>query len=233
MYDGGVPTPPTVTKTLRVRLIYAQPAGNPAGSRFYVSYSGSNPDAAACATFATGVRGAWTTHLAPMLSGNAELTAIDVQDLDISAGAAGTDPTAVAGTRSGSNLPQQVAAILEFGIARRYRGGKPKMYTPYGVESDTSSGVIDWTTTFQGQLVSAWNAFMTEVLALGIGGDSLVAQVNVGYYSGFTVVTNPITGRTRDVPKYKSGPITPDQVTSVGMRTLFGSQRRRRTSSTP
>jgi hypothetical protein len=50
--------------------------------------------------------------------------------------------------------------------------------------------------------------------------------VNVSYYNGFTVVTNPTTGRARNVPTLRGTPVV-DTVTGIVARVQVGSQRRR------
>jgi hypothetical protein len=70
------------------------------------------------------------------------------------------------------------------------------------------------------------NAFFAALEAAVWSGASSLAQVNVSYYKGFTVVTSPTTGRARNVPTLRSAPVV-DAVTAQAVRTSIGTQRRR------
>jgi hypothetical protein len=119
---------------------------------------------------------------------------------------------------------------VEYGIARRYRGGKPRSYFPFGVAGDYATDA-----TWSGSLVTAVNsgvtAFYAAIAALSIGAMGTLAHVNLSYYKGFTNVTNP-SGRERAVPTYRSSALL-DTVTGYSAKTVMGSQKRRRTSTTP
>ncbi|MGH9123011.1 MAG: hypothetical protein ACRDYC_13890, partial [Acidimicrobiales bacterium] len=57
---------------------------------------------------------------------------------------------------------------------------------------------------------------------------------SISYYKGFTSVLNPVTGRTRDVPKVRAGadlPVPIDTVTALIVNPKPGSQRRRQLHS--
>jgi hypothetical protein len=58
-----------------------------------------------------------------------------------------------------------------------------------------------------------------------------LAHVNLSYYKGFTNVTNS-SGRERAVPTYRDAALV-DPVTGYFGKAIMGSQRRRRTSTTP
>jgi hypothetical protein len=51
--------------------------------------------------------------------------------------------------------------------------------------------------------------------------------VSVSYYEGFTSVTNPITGRTKDVSKLRTGGPVVDVVSAIIVANGPKSQRRR------
>ncbi|MGO9750265.1 MAG: hypothetical protein ACLP8S_05560 [Solirubrobacteraceae bacterium] len=55
----------------------------------------------------------------------------------------------------------------------------------------------------------------------------LIGQVNVSYYEGFQVVTDPLTGRSRNVSQLRSeGPVV-DRITGFSINPKLGSQRGR------
>jgi hypothetical protein len=191
----------------------------------YFAYSGGAPSAADCDTIAAGIGTAWNTNLAAYLSGSGLLETVTVQDLASSSGAESTHTVSHAGTRSG-NVPTLAACvIMSHHIARRYRGGKPRSYLPYLVTADLTGASV-WGATPIGNLNSAWAAFITACAAVTGGSTAVGAHVNVSYFHGFTVVTNPVTHRARNVPTPRATPVVDTVTTSVARR-LMGSQRRR------
>lgn len=223
-----VPLP--ASPCVRVRLVYETPSAGEAGSRFYLSYSGSAPSAANCTTLAGDVEAAWVSHMASLTPVLWALNEVDVLDIATETGLSGQWTGSEDGTRSSTGIPQQVATNVEFDIARRYRGGKPRMFLPPGVASDASNE-NEWTSTFQGLVNTGIDAFMAEINALSIGSMGTLQHVNLSYYKGFTNITNS-SGRERAVPTYRAAALL-DTVEGYACKAVMGSQRRRRTSTTP
>lgn len=224
------PVPPPESPCVRVRLVYNDGAGQLAGSRFYLSYTGSAPTAANCVTLAGDIETAWTAHLAPLQSSNYDLVEVDVLDIATDAGASGQWTGSSAGSRSGTDLPLSIATNVEFDIARRYRGGKPRMFMPAGVETDLATQAV-WSNSFITAVNTGVAAFFSAIEALSIGAIGTLAHVNLSYYQGFTNITTS-SGRERAVPKYRTAAKV-DPVTGYATKAVIGSQRRRRTSTTP
>lgn len=215
---------------VRVRLIGEDPSANDWGVRFYLSYTGSAPSGANLNTLATDVAAAWASHLNSLFSENAIFEEVDCIDIATHTGASGSANPAAAGARSGTSLPAQVAFNVEYAIARRYRGGKPRGYFPFGVDGDLQD-VAHWTSALHDAVLAGVEAFMAEVTALSIGSMGTLAHVNLSYYSGFTNHTNT-SGRSRAVPTYRATALS-DPVTGYIPRTELSSQRRRRLATTP
>jgi len=215
---------------LRVRLSGTDTAGNTWGTRFYLSYAGSAPTGANCVTLAGDIEAAFASDLASLMGAAYTLTEVDVLDIATDSGLSGQWTGTETGTRSGSNFPAQVCTNIEYGVARRYRGGKPRGFWPFGVESDASS-LSSWTGGFVTAVNSGIVAFFTAVEALSVGAVGALRHVNLSYYSGFTNHTNT-SGRERAVPTYRATAVH-DNVTSYATKVEYGSQRRRRTSTTP
>lgn len=133
------------------------------------------------------------------------------------------------GSRSGSQVANQIAMNVEFGIARRYRGGKPRMYLPAGVDSDFLGG-SNWQSAFITSTNSAVASFFAALEALSIGAMGTLNHVNLSYFLGFKNFTTP-SGRERAVPQYRPTAVH-DDVTGYFAKAVLGSQRRRRTSTT-
>jgi hypothetical protein len=226
-----MPTPPLPeTPCIRARLIYNQESAKTAGNRLYFSYAGSAPAAADCTTLATDIAAAWSTHMASITYDGNSLNEVDVQDIATDSGAFGTWDGDDSGTRSGAFVPDNCAFNVEFDLSRRYRGGKPRVFLPAGVQGD----LLDqskWSVTFQGLVETAWSAFIAEIEALSVGAVGALAHVNISYYKGFTNFTQP-SGREKAVSKYRDTALV-DTVVGYSYKQVVGSQRRRRTSTTP
>lgn len=216
---------------VRVRLIYNQ--ANPAegGNRFYLSYTGSAPTGANCTTLATDVGAAWTSHLASLVATAYELTEVDVLDIATDSGLSGQANPASGGTISAPELPGSCATNIEFNIARRYRGGKPRMYLPPPAQEQLQNQA-SYTATHVANSSAGAAAFFAELEGLSIGAMGTLQHVNLSYYSGFTNVP-PVPGRrAKVIPNYRATALH-DNVVGYSAKTIVGSQRRRRTSTTP
>ena len=214
---------------MRVRLDYEEAGGTLAGSRFYLSYAGAAPTAGNCITLAGDIAAAWATHLAPSVHQGFSLSEVDVLDIASDTGSSGQWTGNNVGGDSSTAVPNNVATNVEFDIARRYRGGKPRMFLP-PPGADGLSTPDKWTTAFTDSVNTAMAAFFAEIEALSIGAVGTLAHVNLSYYKGFTNVTNS-SGRTRAAPKYRDVALV-DSVNGYAAKSVVGSQRRRRTSVT-
>lgn len=222
-------TPPLpASPCVRCRLDYTQGDGLKGGSRFYLSYSGSAPTSGNCATLASDIATAWGSDLASLVNEAWALTEVDVLDIATDDGASGLWTGSTSGSRSGSGFAAAVATNIEFEIARRYRGGKPRMFLPPGVVTDELDS-----SHFNTAYVTAANtgiaAFFTAIQALSIGAIGTLTHVNLSYYKGFTNIPTS-SGRERAVPTYRSTALV-DTVTGYSVKALMGSQRRRRTAT--
>lgn len=215
---------------VRVRMGFNLLSGTQMGNRFYLSYSGSAPTAANCVTLGTDIASAWATRLSPYAYVNQVLAEVDVQDIATNTGAFGTAAVSHAGALTGGTLTANTAVNVEFDIARRYRGGKPRIFWP--PPDDTTLASEDkWSTTFISNMNLATSEFFSDIEALTVGSMGTLQHVNISYYQGFTNVTNS-SGRTRAAPKYRSPTAKVDPVTGYACKAVVGSQRRRRTATT-
>lgn len=215
---------------VRVRLIYNEGAVGESGNRFYISYAGSAPSGGNCASLATSIQGFWSSHLAPQISNAFALEEVDVLDIATDSGLSGQWTGSDPGQATGTGPPANVATNVEFGIARRYRGGKPRFYLPPGDNGDILS-LSSWTGQFVTNTTAAVTAFFAAIEALAVGSMGTLQHVNLSYYSGFKNVANS-SGRERAVPQYRATALS-DPIVGYSCKAIVGSQRRRRTSSTP
>lgn len=224
-------TPPLpASPCVRVRLIYTQTDGAEAGSRFYLSYTGSAPTVANLNTLASDIASQWATDIAPLCGSAFALTEIDILDIATNSGNSGLWTGSHSGTAATNNLSSNAATNVEFQIARRYRGGKPRMYFPPGTVEQSANGG-NWGSTYISLVNTNVVAFFNAIEALSIGSMGSLTHVNLSYYQGFKNVTNS-SGRERAVPTYRTTALV-ETVTGYSCKKLIGSQRRRRAATTP
>jgi hypothetical protein len=134
------------------------------------------------------------------------------------------------GSVGGTILPAGTAMVISKKVARRFRGGHGRLYL-----CGLNEGTLQNAQTFNG---SALNSVQTAFTALdtAIKGASYSAWTSpvgvvVRYFQGFTVVTNPITHRARNVPNPIPGGPTTDTILSLTPSFKVASQRRRNLQS--
>lgn len=226
-----MPTPPVV-QAVRVHLNYKETDGALSGNRFHIAYSGSAPTPGNCATLAGDISSAWNSNLASLVNVDWSLYEVDVLDLASETGASGQDDTIHAGTSSGTVLPANSATNVEFDIARRYRGGKPRIYLPPTV----AGNMLDpghWQPSFISGVNTQVAAFFAAIAALSIGSMGTLNHVNISFYNGVYTTTPPWRGPGyKYPPKYRTTPLV-DNISGYSCKAVIGSQRRRRTASSP
>lgn len=220
-----MPALPPVPDTLRLTLKYSSYGDADIINRWYHSYEGGPPDSADLGLLLLQVFAAWGAQLKALYATTMELIELEAVDLSSATAGAATLTEATTGTRAGTQLPLNCAALLNFKVSRRYRGGKPRMYIPFGVDAD----LLDpqhWTVANAAGFATQWGAFIGEIDGFLAGTTTVGPQVNVSYYEGFTSVLNPITGRTKDVAKPRADPLV-DLIVATECNPRIGTQRRR------
>lgn len=224
-------TPPLpASPCLRVRLIWNEGVPGEGGVRFYLSYAGSAPTGANCISIATDIAAAVSSDLLGVTPNDITYNEVDVLDIATDSGLSGQWNGTDEGTRGAAGLPYQVATNVEYGIARRYRGGKPRGYWPFGVMGDLATDAT-WSSGFVTAVNTAVGNFFTAVEAISVGAVGALHHVNLSYYKSFMNVPNS-SGRERAVPQYRPTALL-DTITGYSTKVVLGSQKRRRTSTTP
>lgn len=198
--------------------------------RFYCTYSGDPPTVADLDAFCSSVAAQWNASLKPMAHPNVTLVEVLAQDLSSDTGAVGTASVSLAGDRSGGPLPAGVVSLVNFVVARRYRGGKPRIYLPYGTDTDVSTPQA-WTAGFITALTAAWAAFITDSFAAVWTGGGPLEQVVVSYYLGSTATETGVPGppaymRGHTHPTLRAAPVN-YSITGFSVNPIPASQRRR------
>lgn len=220
-----MPALPNVSKVIKCALRFTDGINTDIITRFYLRYSGSAPNSTELSDWATAVREAFATNLAGDLNENLSLIEVEMIDLSSPTAAQGTDATAVPGTATDDPVPVSAAVISSYQISRRYRGGHPRGYWPLGQSTNLETPQT-WTAAFIAACHSVLSDFFTDVRSNGPSGAGTVDHVNVSYFQGFTVITDPVTGRARNVPNVRGVPVV-DVVSSRVERIRVGTQRRR------
>jgi hypothetical protein len=194
------------------------------GFRTFWHYTAGTVSASNLDALANAVTTSWNTHVAAMVSTSQMLEEVLIEDIGSATGQTGASTTTSTGTRTGGELPVSNCVLINYSIARKYRGGKPRSYMPGGVDTDTTDG-RHWTTAFQNAYLAALNSHTSDIVnnSQAISG---MAQHNIGYYQGFVAVEDPITHRYRNVPQYASPPHD-DLITLISVNPVIGTQRRR------
>lgn len=217
-----LPSPGAVIKSV---INWRVDANELAKTIHYWSYSGGSPVAGDLSTLASDIVDNGQGEFQDLAGDTVGMLSCECTDLSSDMGAQATAGTPWVGTRGAGILAAGTAVLVNHSIARRYRGGKPRTYLPLGIASDLTTGGV-WSNAFTGAVDGAWGAFTGDIVGGSYGGITITNIVNVSYYSGFTVVTSPTTGRSRNVPKLRSSPIV-NAFTGHTVSELVASQRRR------
>jgi hypothetical protein len=218
--------------SIRVRLIGNKGTGTEWGNRLYFNYSGTAPDGAQCTTLAGDIAAAWNTNLASIINNGIALEEVDVLDITTAMGASGQWSGTHNGTYSGTQLPEQVANNVEFNIAERYRGGKPRIYLPPPADGALYTAST-WTSAFVSASNTAVDAFFAAVVALSVSPFGTLSHVVLSYYHGYNTTSPPWRGPGyKYPPKYRSTALSLP-IAGYSTKVGLGSQKRRRTSTSP
>ncbi len=107
----------------------------------HVNYASPAPTRNILNEYAASIDGQIAAHLIPLFSTEVRTVEIVVTDLTSRTSARGIAESWQIGTRPGLPNGAAVAALINFKIARRYRGGKPRLYVPFFVASDLTPGL--------------------------------------------------------------------------------------------
>jgi hypothetical protein len=159
---------------------------------FHVRYSPGPPTQADMNSLATGLAAAWTSALAPLHSATVSMSGTTVVDLSSNVGLVGTDATLRAGTASTTtNLPANVALVGSFKIARRYRGGHPRMYLTGQLGANTTN-TTTWIPAWVTSTSNGFTSWRTAINALTYTSMPTINLVNLSYYSHGALRGTPV-----------------------------------------
>lgn len=182
--------------------------------RFYEQYTGVAPIVGDLLTLGALYGPAFTADLAPVMSPNLSYSTVLIEDLSSPISAAAESAfTGLVGTEVGADIPAATTALINYEISRRYRGGKPKNFVPFGTGADLLTDQT-WEVASADGFLGAWLDFFAVAGDNPWPGAGVISPVNISYYTGFTAVENPITHRYRNVPNMRVTPLV-DLITAV------------------
>lgn len=220
---------PSPGNIIRVHLRWGPSDTNQWASRFFLKYTGGPPTASDLNTLCTNVMTHYVATLLGYVQNNIYFTEVAAVDLSSDSGAEGIWSGSEQGTNGTGVVPEDACIQVNFQIPRRYRGGKPKLFLPPASSAHVVN-LNDWDSTVVSGVTTAWGTFMSDILADTYSSFTLTDNVNVSFYSGFTVFITP-SGRARNLPKARTSPLV-DPISNHAVRAEIGSQRRRRTAFT-
>lgn len=215
---------PAVANVMRADFIWSTSGDLDVMNRLFFLYTGGAPTAPDCVSFASSIFTAMAAQSSEW-GEDVSLTNVIVTDLSIVSGNQGEQSSSAPGGKITDNQAASISLLANYHITRRYRGGKPRSYWPWLVGSDMLNR-RSWSPAAVTAAEGALSTFFSTVIGTLHGSTTITEHVNVSYFSGFDVVTNPITGRARNVPKRRVTPEV-DAITGFTMSLKPGSQRRR------
>lgn len=219
-----MPPLPPVPNTLKAVIHWTIGSDVTGQTVTHWGYSGSAPNAAACAALATSFRTACTAWDDQCPTSNS-MTSFVITDLASTLGSTGENVTPVACTRAGTALPANAAVTVDFIVANRYRGGKGKAFIPAGVDADLLTNQ-QWGTAFLGTMHTAAVGWANAFIGSSSGGTTITDQRIVSYFAGYNPPTTLPSGRVKQTPKLRTSP-TYYIVEAYQPQPKIGSQRRR------
>ena len=184
-----------------------------------MAYTGVVPDATTLLTWLTSdVQAPWETLLEAEGSTDLSAVSIEAQDLGSPTGGSATvTPTAV-GARTGDFAPASACVVCSWEINRRYRGGHPRTYFPFGTAGTYESGSAKlWYTGFIAACQTAIGTFKSAIEGTSTAGTDFTTLVSVSYYDR---VINPVA------PYRRTDPVV-DPVVALTVKQRICTQRRR------
>lgn len=149
----------------------------------YVQYTAGVPGAADLATLASDLATLYDTQLQQWLGTIIELKQVEAIDVSSGSGNAGIWTGTLAGAVGGGVTPANVAVCISKKVARRYRGGHPRIYLG-GIPTSSLADAKSFTPTFRNNMEVAAVAFRTAINAKTYATTGQITLANVSYYQG-------------------------------------------------
>lgn len=218
-----MPALPAVPKVVRVDHHWTEATDPNVQVRGFFQYTGALTLTDA-ATWLSGIVTGLGTFMASFSQPTLSLQLSELTDLTSNTAPQVQNGTVITGGAGASPLAAGVAMVMKYHIARRYRGGHPRVYLP-GMGATYLSTPTTWNATSLANVTAGWITYLAAAIAAAPVAVGTVTHVNISYFHGFTVVILP-SGRARNVPTPRPTPLI-DVINNVSGNDTPGSQRRR------
>jgi hypothetical protein len=222
-----MPALPDVPGVLRVTYLWNIGSDLSCTSRQYIAYTGTAPTNAVCGAIATAAYSAAAPAYTSYMSSERSIEGVEVVDLTSPVSGVGAHTQHTPGAVAGAGLPAEVCVIVNAQVARRYRGGKPRVYLPLGQPADLLTPQL-WQSASVASFQAAHNAATVGVSGTTFSGTVVGSWVSVSYYAGFHNTYDPAFPliRGKNVSNPRTVPLV-DPILSYSVNAKVGSQRRR------
>lgn len=186
---------------------------------FHIGYSGTAPSAGQLASFMTGDLVPATETLFNA-EGSTDLTGdtVEMIDLSSSTGASQSETLTVTGTRTGDFAPSSAAVVASWTIDRRYRGGHPRSYFPFGTAGTYEAASSKfWDSGFITDVSTKLGIWVLAITGVTIGATVFEGLVNVSY----------VDKNLNPTPPYRRTTPVVDPIVAYQVRQRICTQRRR------
>jgi hypothetical protein len=220
-----MPALPPVPNCLKLTMLWTIGGDSTAQTVTHWTYTGGAPSAADCITLAALWVSGSGAHFPAVTPTNVRCTGAVILDLASNTGNEGQSASSWVGTRTGAQMNGATCFVVNHEVARRYRGGKPKSFLPFGVAGDLTDPQ-HWSSSFVSTAGGAWVTTAGAFVGSAGGTTTISHQASVSYYQGYNPPTTSPSGRVKQTPKLRSVPVVDLVTASIGS-SRPGSQRRR------
>lgn len=152
---------------------------------FYVQYTGTPPSATDIGNYLGHIKTTVDAEYGAQMSVDNEVTSLEGIDLNSSTGARAVVTDSAFGARTGDFVPASVALVSSMEINRRYRGGHPRKYLPWGTAGTYATGSTkDWDPSFLAACSTSVSNLLASFIGDTYGSTTWSQNVNVSYVSG-------------------------------------------------
>lgn len=217
-YVVGMPPLPVVPNVVKAVISTLRSDAN-VENILHIAYTGSAPSADDLGTF---LSSAFTGAVETLYNaeGSTDLTGVSIEltDLASDTGASVTAPLTVTGVRTGDFAPSSAAVVTSWVINRRYRGGHPRTYWPFGTAGTYASGSAKlWDPGFITNVDDDVGDFISAWVGTVAGATTFTELCNVSY----------VDKNTNPVPPYRRTTPVVDAITDHHAKQRICTQRRR------
>lgn len=153
--------PPYVSHTARVALRFTDGVGD-YGDRIWWAYDTGTDNPDDYTTFAEQVSDAYSANLASSMATSIALVGVTVTGWASASAPVGEWEGNVPGTAGGTQLTSSTCFDIQFQVPVRYRGGKPRIYLPLGVEGNLQNP-RSWKSDAAEMWVGHWQDFISAL----------------------------------------------------------------------